>query len=64
MDGIDEKYTIHSFIIRMWLEEIDEKTRRGNWRGRITHIPSGQQEYFIDIKSISTFIKSYLDKKE
>jgi hypothetical protein len=64
MDGIDEKYSIHSFIVRMWLEEVDENTHRGNWRGRITHIPTGKQQYFIDMKSISAFIQSYLDAKE
>ncbi len=64
VDGIDEEYTIHSFIIRMWLEEVDEKTRRGNWRGRITHIPGDEQQYFTDIKLISTFINSYLNEKE
>jgi len=64
MDNTNEEYTIHSFMIRMWLEEVDENTHRGNWRGRITHIPSGEQQYFIDIKSISTFIQSYLGEKE
>ena len=64
MDGIDDKYTIHSFIIRMWLEQFDEKTRRGSWRGRITHIPGDEQQYFTDQKIISAFINSYLNEKE
>jgi hypothetical protein len=44
----------------MWLEQSDQKTRRGIWRGRITHIPSNEQQYFTDIKNIASFIKSYL----
>jgi hypothetical protein len=59
-DGINGKFTIHSFIIRMWLEQSDEKARHSIWRGRITHLPGNEQQHFTDIKNIASFIKSYL----
>jgi hypothetical protein len=62
-DGIHDKFIIHSFVIRMWLEQSDEKARHETWRGRITHIPGNEQQYFTDIKTIASFIKSYLKEK-
>lgn len=61
-DSVHGKLIIHSFIIRMWLEQPDEKARHGIWRGRITHIPGNEQQYFTDVKSIASFVKSYLKK--
>lgn len=62
-DGINDKFMIHSFIIRMWLEQPDEEARHGTWRGRITHIPGNEQHYFTDTKSIASFVTSYLKEK-
>jgi len=57
------EFTIHSFIIRMWLERSDEKARHGIWRGRIIHFPGNEQQYFTDIKIIASVIKSYLEEE-
>ncbi len=59
-DGINGKFTIHSFIIRMWLEQSDEKASHGIWRGRITHLPGNEHQHFTDIKIVTSFINSYL----
>jgi len=59
-DGIHDKFTIHSFVIRMWLEQSDERARPGVWRGRVTHLPGNEQQHFTDLKNIVSFIKSYL----
>lgn len=59
-DGINDKFTIHSFVIRLWLEQSDEKTRSAIWRGRITHIPGNEHQHFNDLKNIALFIQSYL----
>jgi hypothetical protein len=59
-DGIHGKFTIHSFLIRMWLEQSEDQSRHVIWRGRITHIPSNEQQYFTDEKNILSFIKSHL----
>ena len=52
--------TIHSFIIRLWLEETAEETGPVKWRGYITHIPSGKQLYLKSLDEISHFIQAYL----
>lgn len=59
-DGINGKFTFHSFVIRMWLEQSDEKTLAATWRGRITHIPGNEHQHFTDLKIIAAFIQSYL----
>lgn len=54
------KTTIHSFIIRLWLEETAEETTPIKWRGYITHIPSGKQLYLKSLDEITHFIHAYL----
>ena len=49
----------HSFIIRLWVEEIMEDGQV-YWRGHITHVLSGKQSYLEDMESIPAFIKPYL----
>jgi hypothetical protein len=61
--GIDGKASIHSFIIRMRLEQSDEDGDRVIWRGRITHVPGDEHQYFTDIKTIPKIIRSYLKDK-
>ena len=52
---------MHSFIIKIWLEETVEETGRTLWRGRITHVPSGHKALFQNIDDISKFITPYLE---
>ena len=53
----------HSFIIRLWAEEI---TRGGQvyWRGHITHVLSGKQSYIEDMDTIPAFIKPFLSPNQ
>ena len=51
---------IHSFVIRVWLEETDTDTREAVWRGHITHIPGDERKYLKDLSEIPTFIEGYL----
>lgn len=60
-DGPGDELHIHSFVVRMWLEVVAEGTNRKIWRGRITHIPSDEHQYFKDIKEIPVFIESHLE---
>lgn len=53
---------IHSFVIRFWLEAIDEQSAQGIWRGHITHIASGERRYLKDAASIPAFIVPYLEE--
>ena len=51
----------HSFIIKIWLEEVD-RVEGAKWRGRITHVPSGIQGYVEDLSGITNFIRPYLEQ--
>lgn len=52
---------IHSFIIKIWLEETVEEAGRAIWRGHITHVPSGERRYLKDLDDIAVFITPYLE---
>jgi hypothetical protein len=57
---------VHSFIIRLWLEdatEVDTETNnRMSWRGHITHIPGNERSYVKDFDGIKSFIGVYLQE--
>jgi hypothetical protein len=52
---------IHSFIIKIWLEETAEEAGRASWRGHITHVPSGERRYIEDFEAIKRFMIPYLE---
>jgi hypothetical protein len=51
-----------SFVIKVWLEETKAKGRSARWRGRITHVPSGDQRYVENLEQITDFISQYLER--
>ncbi len=52
----------HSFVIRLWFEEVDEETGQVIWRGHITHVASGDRRYVKDLRDIVAFIVPYLER--
>lgn len=52
--------SIHSFVVRIWLEENDAVTGEEVWRGHITHIPGDERKYLKNLSEIPDFIESYL----
>ena len=52
MHGLD----IHSFIVKVWLEETVEEAGRAKWRGHITHVPGGERRYLQSLSGIATFV--------
>lgn len=50
----------HSFVVKVWMEETAEESGQTTWRGHITHVQSGQREYFENLDSITDFIAPYL----
>jgi hypothetical protein len=56
-----EKNT-HTFVIKIWLEEMIGKYRLPRWRGHITYIPSGERRYFENLNEITKTIHLYLDR--
>lgn len=55
-----ESYT-HSFIVKVWLEEIIEEAGQAKWRGHITHVQSDQRQYLESLDEIGTFIAPFLE---
>jgi hypothetical protein len=51
---------IHSFIIKIWLEQTGEEFGEAKWRGHITHVPSGERKLISDLKQIPPFIVPYI----
>ena len=54
--------TTHSFIVKVWLEETADEAGQALWRGRITHVPSGERRYLKNIDEILAFIEPYLEE--
>lgn len=52
--------TSHSFIVKIWLEELASRGRRARWRGVITHVPGGERQYLQDLRGISDFVTLHL----
>lgn len=64
-DRIDaDRYTanIHSFVLKIWIEEPTEKSGEVVWRGRITHVASGRRQFITRLNDISEFVWPYLKK--
>ena len=52
----------HSFVIKIWLEETDERSDTSAWRGHVTHVPSRNRRYVDDLQGITDFITRYLEQ--
>jgi len=50
----------HSFIVKVWLAGPEDETGRCMWRGRVTHVPSGRDRYFLELAELTGFITPYL----
>lgn len=59
-DSNEEELNIHSFIVRVWLEETQANPRLVVWRGHITYVKNGNRHYFEDINEIPAFIVPHL----
>lgn len=53
--------TSHSFVVKVWLEEVADGTRSATWRGHITHVLSSKRRYVHDVGEIGDFILTYLE---
>jgi hypothetical protein len=54
------EFNVHSFIVKVWLEEDATKNSGSIWRGHITHVPSGEKRYLKSLGEIAVFIEPYL----
>jgi hypothetical protein len=51
--------SIHSFVVRLWLEMPAGEAADAQWRGRIIHVASGAHRYFDDLQEMQDFIRQY-----
>jgi hypothetical protein len=51
-----------SFVIKVWLDESETVFGETAWRGRITHVPSGESRYVTDLGEITSFIATHLQQ--
>jgi len=59
---MDERELVaQSFVVKIWLEELDGETGRSIWRGRVTHVPSGEHHNFSDFAVLVATIATYLE---
>ena len=52
----------HSFIVKIWLENVSETTGMVKWRGRISHVPEQTSLHFENLSAIAAFIAPYLER--
>jgi hypothetical protein len=61
-EGMDIPETkVHSFIVKLWLEEADDETGKAVWHGYVTHVPDGERRYLKRLIDLIDFIKCYLE---
>lgn len=53
---------VNSFVIKIWLEDSADESGHPVWRGRITHVASGQHRFIVHLDEINSFIWPYLEK--
>jgi hypothetical protein len=53
---------VHSFIVKVWVEEPARGSDSANWRGHVTHVPGGERRYLKDLSDIIDFITPYLEQ--
>ena len=51
---------VHSFVIKLWLEQSGDDVNRIVWRGYITHVPDGERRYLKKVSDVTDFIDGYL----
>lgn len=51
---------IHSFVVRIWLEEMESETHRLVWHGHIKYVRNGDLRYINTLNEIPEFIQTHL----
>lgn len=51
----------HSFIVKIWLEETPQGAGSAQWRGHITHVPTGRRRHLKDLNDAALFLIPYLE---
>jgi hypothetical protein len=52
----------HSFIVRLRLEETGERLERRIWRGRVQHVPSGEERPVRGLGDLGDFMAAHVER--
>ncbi len=52
---------VHSFIVRVWQEVLDDESSRLAWRGSIDEVKSGKRLRFQELDAIPRFIQECIE---
>jgi len=55
---------IHSFVVKIWLEEAATQEKAAVWRGRIVHVPSGERAFFKNMNDLLAIMQTYIDHEQ
>ncbi|MEX2540733.1 MAG: hypothetical protein WD314_02960 [Trueperaceae bacterium] len=55
---------VHSFVIKIWFEELSSPGGAGEWRGHIVHVPDNERFHFLTLDAIRPFIEEFLEAHE
>lgn len=65
---MDLESGVHSFVIKIWLEESaqgpEATVQRRVWRGRISHVGTSERVFVKNMDEIAAFIRRYLGEDE
>jgi hypothetical protein len=56
----NDEFNVHSFIVKVWIEEGANKDDDATWYGHVTRVPGGEQRYVRSLSEIGDFIRPYL----
>ena len=64
IDVVDAKTNeiAHLFTVRIWLSE--SGTDQHRWRGKVRHVPSGEQHYFHSWNELTIVLRAMLPISE
>lgn len=51
-----------TFVIRLWLEEVNVDRRAVVWRGQIRHALTGEARYFQEMTEMNAFIERFIQE--
>ena len=61
MEATDaESRVSQSIVVRLWLESPEPAEQRAIWRGRITHVPSGEERTVDSLAGIAYVCATHL----
>ena len=58
-----ERYesSVHTFVVKVWLEPSELAESQGEWRGEVRHVLSGETRYFRTLQNVAPSMQELLD---